>query len=79
LTRSDSHFIVSYEGETMETTGRMVLDALERAALPDPQLGYEPEELVVILLPAPPWEGPIGGRSVRRQDPHARRRAEPGR
>jgi tetratricopeptide (TPR) repeat protein len=46
-----SHFIVSYEGETMETTGRMVLDALERsrAALIS-QLGYEPDEPVVVIL-----------------------------
>jgi len=46
-----SHFIVSYEGETMESTGRMVLDSLERsrAALIS-QLGYEPEEPVVVIL-----------------------------
>jgi tetratricopeptide (TPR) repeat protein len=46
-----SHFIVSYEGETMESTGRMVLDALERshAALVS-QLGFEPTEAVVVLL-----------------------------
>ncbi len=46
-----SHFIVSYEGETMETTGRMVLDALERSrASLISQLGYEPEEQVVVIL-----------------------------
>jgi len=46
-----SHFIVSYEGETMETTGRMVLDALERSrASLISQLGYEPEEPVVVIL-----------------------------
>jgi tetratricopeptide (TPR) repeat protein len=46
-----SHFIVSYEGETMESTGRMVLDALERsrAALVS-QFGFEPEEPVVVIL-----------------------------
>jgi tetratricopeptide (TPR) repeat protein len=46
-----SHFIVSYEGDTMESTGRMVLDSLERsrAALIS-QLGYEPEEPVVVIL-----------------------------
>jgi len=46
-----SHFIVSYEGETMESTGRMVLDALERSrASLVSQLGFEPEEPVVVLL-----------------------------
>jgi hypothetical protein len=46
-----SHFIVSYEGETMESTGRMVLDALERSrAALIAQLGYEPEEPVVVIL-----------------------------
>jgi tetratricopeptide (TPR) repeat protein len=46
-----SHFIVSYEGETMESTGRMVLDALERSrASLISQLGYEPEEPVVVIL-----------------------------
>jgi tetratricopeptide (TPR) repeat protein len=46
-----SHFIVSYQGETMESTGRMVLDALERSrATLISQLGYEPEEPVVVIL-----------------------------
>ena len=46
-----SHFIVSYEGETMESTGRMVLDALERSrATLISRLGYEPEEPVVVIL-----------------------------
>jgi tetratricopeptide (TPR) repeat protein len=46
-----SHFIVSYEGETMESTGRMVLDSLERSrATLISQLGYEPEEPVVVIL-----------------------------
>jgi tetratricopeptide (TPR) repeat protein len=46
-----SHFIVSYEGETMESTGRLVLDALERSrASLISQLGYEPEEPVVVIL-----------------------------
>ncbi len=46
-----SHFIVSYEGESTESTGRMVLDSLERsrAALIS-QLGYEPEQPVVVIL-----------------------------
>ncbi|HEY7698416.1 MAG TPA: basic secretory protein-like protein [Vicinamibacteria bacterium] len=46
-----SHFIVSYEGETMESTGRMVLDALERSrASLVSQFGFEPEEPIVVIL-----------------------------
>jgi tetratricopeptide (TPR) repeat protein len=46
-----SHFIVSYEGETMESTGRMVLDSLERSrATLISQFGYEPDEPVVVIL-----------------------------
>lgn len=46
-----SHFIVSYEGETMDSTGRMVLDSLERSrATLISRLGYEPEEPVVVIL-----------------------------
>jgi tetratricopeptide (TPR) repeat protein len=46
-----SHFIVSYEGETTESTGRMVLDSLERSrATLISQLGFEPEEPVVVIL-----------------------------
>lgn len=46
-----SHFIVSYEGETMEMTGRMVLDSLERSyASLVSQFGFEPPEPVVVLL-----------------------------
>jgi tetratricopeptide (TPR) repeat protein len=46
-----SHFIVSYEGETTESTGRMVLDALERSrASLVSQLGFEPEEPVIVIL-----------------------------
>jgi hypothetical protein len=46
-----SHFIVRYEGETMESTGRMVLDSLERSyATLVSQLGYQPSEPVVVLL-----------------------------
>jgi tetratricopeptide (TPR) repeat protein len=46
-----SHFIVRYEGETMESTGRMVLDALERShASLISQFGYEPTEPVVVIL-----------------------------
>ncbi len=46
-----SHFIVSYEGETMESQGRLVLDSLERSrAALIAQLGYEPEQPVVVIL-----------------------------
>jgi tetratricopeptide (TPR) repeat protein len=46
-----SHFIVRYEGESMEDTGRMVLDQMERSyASLVSQLGFEPEEPVVVLL-----------------------------
>jgi tetratricopeptide (TPR) repeat protein len=46
-----SHFIVTYEGSTMENTGRMVLDTMERSysALVS-QFGFEPEEPVVVIL-----------------------------
>jgi tetratricopeptide (TPR) repeat protein len=46
-----SHFIVRYEGETMEDTGRMALDQLERnyASLIS-QLGFEPREPVPVVL-----------------------------
>jgi tetratricopeptide (TPR) repeat protein len=46
-----SHFIVMYEGETMEGTGRMVLDTMERSyATLVSQLGFEPPEPVVVVL-----------------------------
>ena len=46
-----SHFIVRYEGETMEDVGRMAIDALERnyASLVS-QLGFEPKEPVAVIL-----------------------------
>ncbi len=46
-----SHFIVRYEGESMEDTGRMVLDQMERSyATLVSQLGFQPEQPVVVLL-----------------------------
>lgn len=46
-----AHFIVRYEGETMEGTGRMVLDQMERSyASLVSQLGFQPEEPVVVIL-----------------------------
>jgi len=46
-----AHFIVRYEGETMEDTGRLVLDSLERSyAAIKSMLGFEPAERVVVIL-----------------------------
>jgi tetratricopeptide (TPR) repeat protein len=46
-----SHFIVMYEGDTMESTGRMVLDTMERSyATLVSQMGFEPSEPVVVVL-----------------------------
>lgn len=46
-----SHFIVTYEGRTMEDTGRTVLDTMERSyATLVSQLGFEPGEPVVVIL-----------------------------
>lgn len=46
-----SHFIVRYEGETMEGTGRMVLDQMERSyASLVSELGFQPSEPVVVIL-----------------------------
>jgi tetratricopeptide (TPR) repeat protein len=46
-----SHFIVTYEGTTMESAGRLVLDSMERSysALVS-QLGFAPTEPVVVIL-----------------------------
>lgn len=46
-----SHFIVKYEGDSMEDTGRMVLNSLERsyAALTS-QLSFSPQNPVVVIL-----------------------------
>jgi tetratricopeptide (TPR) repeat protein len=46
-----SHFIVKYEGETMESTGRMVLGSLERSySYLKSTLGFEPSEPIVVTL-----------------------------
>ncbi len=46
-----SHFIVTYEGDTMESTGRLVLDSMERSyASLVSQLGFAPTEPVVVIL-----------------------------
>jgi hypothetical protein len=46
-----SHFIVSYQGETMEDAGRMAIDTLERSySSLVRDFGFEPSEPVVVLL-----------------------------
>ena len=57
-----SHFIVRYEGETMEDVGRMAIDALERdyASLAS-QLGFQPEEPVSVILYTRRSYGEISG------------------
>jgi tetratricopeptide (TPR) repeat protein len=46
-----SHFIVKYEGETMESTGRMVLGSLEKSySYLKSTLGFEPAEPIVVTL-----------------------------
>ncbi len=44
-------FVVSYEGETMEATGRMAIDTLERAyATLVSELGFAPSDPVAVVL-----------------------------
>lgn len=46
-----AHFIVRYEGASMEDTGRMVIDTMDRSyASLVSQLGFEPSERVVVIL-----------------------------
>ena len=46
-----AHFIVSYDGAAMESTGRMVIDTMDRSyASLKSQLGFEPRERVVVIL-----------------------------
>jgi len=46
-----AHFIVSYDGGAMESTGRMVIDTMDRSyASLKTQLGFEPPERVVVIL-----------------------------
>ena len=50
-TRLLAHFIVSYDGGAMESTGRMVIDTMDRSyASLKIQLGFEPPERVVVIL-----------------------------
>jgi tetratricopeptide (TPR) repeat protein len=46
-----SHFVVRYEGQSMEDTGRMVLGSLERSyAYLKSTMGFEPAEPLVVIL-----------------------------
>lgn len=46
-----AHFIVRYEGRTMEDTGRMVIDTMDRSYASLVSLfGFEPSERVVVIL-----------------------------
>lgn len=46
-----SHFIVRYEGNSMEDTGRMVIDTMDRSySSLVSQFGFEPSERVVVIL-----------------------------
>ena len=46
-----AHFIVRYEGGTMEDTGRMVIDTMDRSYASLVSLfGFEPSERVVVIL-----------------------------
>ncbi len=46
-----SHFIVRYEGGSMEDTGRMVIDTMDRSySSLVSQFGFEPSERVVVIL-----------------------------
>ena len=57
-----SHFIVKYEGEAMEDTGRMVLGSLERSyAYLKSTLSFEPAEPIVVLLYARQDYAALGG------------------
>ncbi len=57
-----SHFIVKYEGETMEDTGRLVLGSLERSyGFLKSRLDFEPKEPVVVILYARRDYNELGG------------------
>lgn len=57
-----SHFIVRYEGESMEDTGRLVLDSLERSySFLKSRLDFEPSELIVVILYARRDYSELGG------------------
>jgi hypothetical protein len=57
-----SHFIVKYEGETMEDTGRRVLGSLERSyGFLKSRLNFEPKEPVIVILYARRDYNELGG------------------
>ena len=57
-----AHFIVKYEGETMEETGRLVLGALERSyGFLKSRLDFEPKEPTVVILYARRDYNELGG------------------
>jgi tetratricopeptide (TPR) repeat protein len=57
-----SHFIVKYEGESMEDTGRLVLGSLERSyGFLKSRLDFEPKEPVVVILYARRDYNELGG------------------
>lgn len=57
-----AHFIVKYEGETMEQTGRLVLRSLEKSyAFLKSRLDFEPKEPIVVILYARREYNDLGG------------------
>ena len=57
-----AHFIVKYEGETMEQTGRLVLRSLEKSyAFLKSRLDFEPKEPIVVILYARREYNDFGG------------------
>ncbi len=57
-----AHFIVKYEGETMEQTGRLVLGSLERSyVFLKSRLDFEPKEPIVVILYARRDYNDLGG------------------
>lgn len=57
-----SHFIVRYEGDQMEETGRMVLGSLERSySYLKSTLGFAPSEPIIVILYARREYAELGG------------------
>ncbi|MGH9462734.1 MAG: peptidase MA family metallohydrolase [Vicinamibacteria bacterium] len=57
-----AHFIVKYEGETMEQTGRLVLGSLEKShGFLKSRLDFEPKEPIVVILYARRDYNELGG------------------
>ena len=57
-----AHFIVKYEGETMEQTGRLVLGSLEKSyGFLKSRLDFEPREPIVVILYARRDYSELGG------------------